>query len=484
MPRREIAVAAVIVLLALIACLAWALYEEAPPSFEESAAKLRAAGLPATIEELDIDRPPPAENAATPFLEAMALLPQWGDDPLFDEVVNVSSVPASPDWAARKEATSITRNDLLLRLRELNPPDDDTGYGPFGASVYGSGPSTQPAPLSDAEKWAIMRESLANHKQAIELIEPTADSRRPLRASYLQDADLAADEPDVSDVRPLVHLIIAGMRDAATGDPERAMRLLHAGWTFAETRSAAAYWSPDHVQVWMAENFLLQAAADLWKEDQLAVAHNPTARRLMIAFGNRLAKEDSINGAFRRSIYGDSALNLAYFQRMQRRMDAGEKVMDVLLPNLDPRQESAALAEFLPAILPGYAAATLPDALAAVPSENEMDAIVENPKAALVWWRVTGPVNGPVQWHHRAIAMRRLARLAIAAALYRADHDDALPPALDALVPDYLDAVPIDPLSGGTFTYEADAGTIAAAYPPDERFAKMTPPSVRLRPEP
>ena len=486
MPRREIIAAVGVVLLALIACLAWAFYEEAPPSFEESAAILRAAGLPATIEELHIDRPPPEENAALPFIESLAVLPDWGDDKLFDKVLNVSSNPDSPDFAARADASGIDRARLLLRLDELDPPEDDADhFGSFGAAGSAGGSATQPAPLSDAEKWAIMRESLAEFGQVLELIEPTADMRWPLRADYVLDHDLSEASPELSDVRPLVHLIIAGMRDAAAADdPERAMRLLHAGWTFAETRSAAAFHSPDHVQVWIAENFLLVAAADLWKEDHFGFARNKAARRSMLALQDRLGTLEPIEGAFKRSIFGDAALNVAEFQRMQTQINAGEEVAGVLFPDLDPLDEAAALAAFLPAILPAYAAASLPEALDAI-ALDEVDAMQRDSNARLVWWRVSGPDNGLIEWHHRAVAIRRLARLAIAAALYRADHDDGgggqLPPTLDALVPDYLDAVPIDPLSGGAFSYDPAAGTIAAAYPPGERFADMDPPTVRLK---
>lgn len=49
---------------------------------------------------------------------------------------------------------------------------------------------------------------------------------------------------------------------------------------------------------------------------------------------------------------------------------------------------------------------------------------------------------------YRSIAMRRMAATAIAIRLYQLDHEGQRPAALDALVPDYLPAVPVDPYVG------------------------------------
>jgi len=49
----------------------------------------------------------------------------------------------------------------------------------------------------------------------------------------------------------------------------------------------------------------------------------------------------------------------------------------------------------------------------------------------------------------RGKAERRLAATALAIRLYQHDHAGRLPPTLDALVPAYLPAVPLDPLAAG-----------------------------------
>jgi hypothetical protein len=62
----------------------------------------------------------------------------------------------------------------------------------------------------------------------------------------------------------------------------------------------------------------------------------------------------------------------------------------------------------------------------------------------------------------RAVFARGKTQLVIAAARWRLDHDGELPPTLDALVPQYLPAVPADPWSkdGKPFSYNAATGVV------------------------
>ena len=58
------------------------------------------------------------------------------------------------------------------------------------------------------------------------------------------------------------------------------------------------------------------------------------------------------------------------------------------------------------------------------------------------------PSSRTIELEMRARTERRLAAVSVAAQLYRADHSGEWPQTLDALVPRYLPAVPIDPLAG------------------------------------
>ena len=52
-----------------------------------------------------------------------------------------------------------------------------------------------------------------------------------------------------------------------------------------------------------------------------------------------------------------------------------------------------------------------------------------------------------VQTHFRGLTERRIAAVVLALRLYAAEHDGELPASLDALVPQYLPAVPLDPMA-------------------------------------
>jgi hypothetical protein len=58
-----------------------------------------------------------------------------------------------------------------------------------------------------------------------------------------------------------------------------------------------------------------------------------------------------------------------------------------------------------------------------------------------------------------ALAVNRAMRIAVAVEQYRRDHGEQMPPDVDALVPAYLDSVPLDPFTGKAlrFVKEADA---------------------------
>jgi hypothetical protein len=69
--------------------------------------------------------------------------------------------------------------------------------------------------------------------------------------------------------------------------------------------------------------------------------------------------------------------------------------------------------------------------------------------------------------HHRRVADRRLAAVALAARLFRADHGGAWPRGIEDLVPAYLPAVPGDPFDarGGPMRYRLSGGAAAPDGP-------------------
>jgi hypothetical protein len=61
---------------------------------------------------------------------------------------------------------------------------------------------------------------------------------------------------------------------------------------------------------------------------------------------------------------------------------------------------------------------------------------------------------------YRVRVSRHLAATALAVRLYMLEHDGALPESLEALVPDYLPAVPIDSMDGKPLRYDPTRGVL------------------------
>jgi hypothetical protein len=73
-----------------------------------------------------------------------------------------------------------------------------------------------------------------------------------------------------------------------------------------------------------------------------------------------------------------------------------------------------------------------------------------------VFARILSPMNDRrVRLHFHAITQRHLAAAALALRCYALEHDNRLPTELDDLVPDYLPALPTDPMAaaGRTLGY-------------------------------
>src|SRR5690606_18522051 len=76
-----------------------------------------------------------------------------------------------------------------------------------------------------------------------------------------------------------------------------------------------------------------------------------------------------------------------------------------------------------------------------------------------MWAYLLLPSLGLIELHYTSLAHRRLSAIMLATLLWQADHEGQLPPTLEALVPRYLPAVPIDPLAeSATIQYDASRG--------------------------
>jgi hypothetical protein len=106
------------------------------------------------------------------------------------------------------------------------------------------------------------------------------------------------------------------------------------------------------------------------------------------------------------------------------------------------------MARHLTAVRDASAAPDFPSCAAACPRESIEELTAPHQLHMLA--SVLLPAWGrAAQQDYKAIADRRMTAVALAARLYALDHDGRLPPTLGDLVPRYLPAVPIDPLTAG-----------------------------------
>jgi hypothetical protein len=76
--------------------------------------------------------------------------------------------------------------------------------------------------------------------------------------------------------------------------------------------------------------------------------------------------------------------------------------------------------------------------------------VKDSPRMYVIAAILMPSIERTVEQHYRIAARRRMSATVLAIALYRAKHGGALPPNLDALVPEFLPAVPLDPLAGSS----------------------------------
>jgi hypothetical protein len=76
--------------------------------------------------------------------------------------------------------------------------------------------------------------------------------------------------------------------------------------------------------------------------------------------------------------------------------------------------------------------------------------VKRSPRMYLIAGIFVPSIERTVEQHYRIAARRRMSAIVLAISLYRAKHSGELPPNLDALVPEFLPAVPLDPLAGSS----------------------------------
>jgi hypothetical protein len=90
-----------------------------------------------------------------------------------------------------------------------------------------------------------------------------------------------------------------------------------------------------------------------------------------------------------------------------------------------------------------------PGMRASVPNLDWPMEVIESPSFHCLTCMILSHLERPLQAHFHSITEQRLTAMTLAIRLYASDHDGQYPADLDALVPSYLPALPIDPMAAG-----------------------------------
>ena len=400
----------------------------------EALAALRERGVPVTLEEFAaaIEPVPDDANAAIELQAAAAILAETQND-LWTDYVRRPELPRLPgeqaapgedddepvDWDTLGKLVAL-QADALAALEGVDAklrPNVDRVRADFGVDWAGA---------EDGWSVNVLLPDLSTQRQLARLLQLEA-----LVAIHSGEHEAAA--------RSLRRIL--GVADAVeAGHPNLVGHLVAIG-----IDALAA----DTVQRW-ARQF---AADDVMPEQ---------ATRELI---RSLLDQSQRHAGFRRAVEAEIVFQQNTIDYVLAGGDAGMLVglnggtfairSRVRLPD-----DAAFMAEAMAPLLDLAEEDTLAAGFAAVTQwADAMQLIEANPDAYPAASFLMPAMGRAIQVHYRDRADRHLAAVALAVALYRGDHDNALPPALDALVPDYLPRVLIDPLGdGGPLRYDADRG--------------------------
>ncbi len=435
------------------------------PSFDAAEAVLREAGLPATFDEwaATIEPVTPEENAAAPFLRAAGHLADEEGKPIIAAFNDLHEYPPVSAYAAAEKidlesleshlAAEADRQaaETAESLQELMAEHPQLKQDLQALAALGGSAAADPNELPDAMKWAIIRAGVAAQAEAIAATEGTEAMRWPVQADYgvpwsdpglLIEADLGYTVGQ----RALARLLAGAARQAAAeGRAREAIDLLHRMWSQAEAGAAGSH---TYVELmWQAgcEAITLTTAADVLPALPVEALREEEARQALEALSERFADESMLASVRRRGVAGEAIMQMQICREIASATEGMRPKLGIGADiNLEPAEDALFMAE----VMTGY--------LAALEAPDEASAKDRLPNMARAEMRMR---EGELQIAARMLpsldrftettferlAERRLVRVVVATQLYRADHDGQLPPSLEALVPEYLPAVPGDP---------------------------------------
>ena len=407
--RRVVAAQTAIVLAVVGGWLIWL----AVATVQRSAARdrLRAAGVPASVAELAASVTPVADdvNPAVEYERAGSLL--------------VTSSQAWQDWQNFEPPESMRTAEEQAAFGELQRAVVAENAAAL-AAIAAADPKIRPAVTNtrgDFGFWSQRNGPLP--ADAIDLLQLAPKPARSLAKLLAADSALAGDGGRV--LRNTVRIV--GIADALDDDAHSVVEHLVA----VGVRSIAA---------------------DVIREHAAVAARGPAALRKVVA--SLLLDDGPSVAGYRQAMSGEAAMQ----QGMLNEFIPGWRGM-LLQPLL--RGDQAQMADSMrPTIAALDGAERLSAARAALPDVAWLD----DASVLDLFVKLMLPsLDRMVEADFRQRASLRLAAAALAAHRFAADHGGALPPTLDALVPAYLPAVPIDPMTADAMLrYDPARGRIWA----------------------
>jgi len=413
MSRIKLSILAIVLLLVVgvpLSHFMWGVWAE--HRLDQTLAELHAAGEPVTPEQLKLDSVPDSQNASLDYQAAAdsidAGTPQWKK---IEESLNREYQPPLTD-AEQATVHAIVLQNAPALARVVAARGKTAGAW----DAAGTAVSLVPLPnLSSTRRLcsllrfsAMDAHARGDDQQAVECL-----------SDMLKEADAAEHRPTL-----VGHLVAVGCTALASetiGRMASQFRIGTNGLTHEQVAHLLSQLRDDRGMregaklSWRSErlfglSFLRGAATGLWPSFGPATGTQPNQPGL-----------ERFGYFVKPIVLGDARLYARYLQ-------------DVM---------TAATAPDWPA-----AQQRMPTHLMA-----EADA---HPYIHLFLRIILPALDKAAKVDYHAAAERRLATVALAVRLYAADHQDALPASLDDLVPAYLPAIPIDPMSGSPLRYKSD----------------------------
>lgn len=198
-----------------------------------------------------------------------------------------------------------------------------------------------------------------------------------------------------------------------------------------------------------------ELAAELARDLQIAgitdaatrPAHTPAAREQVVALIASLIDDGPRRASLHHALQGERATQVDIGMNMAKRARMVQPAIQLDMVGLTKEGEQ---------LIAAAAAANVPMSKNLAPNPPT----IEGPRvtAHVVSESIRPALGRALTVSQRATTQSRLAALALALRLYQLDHGGLRPPTLDALVPDYLPVLPLDPYAanGQRLRYIAD----------------------------